>query len=45
MELKNYGYVMQICQNLLKLEPDLLDARKLARHSAKEMGLAVGEWR
>jgi len=41
MELKNYGYVIQICQNLLKLQPDLLDARKLARHAAKEKAKTV----
>jgi tetratricopeptide (TPR) repeat protein len=36
MELKNYGYAIQICQSLLKLQPEFLDARKLARHAAQE---------
>ena len=34
--MKNYGYAIQICQSLLKLQPELLDARKLARHAAFE---------
>lgn len=36
MELKNYGYAVQICQSLLQMAPDFLDARKLARHAATE---------
>ncbi len=36
MELKNYTYVIQICQSLLLVTPDFLDARKLARHAASE---------
>ena len=36
MELKNYGYAIQICQSLLLLAPDFLDARKLARRAAIE---------
>lgn len=36
MELKNHGYAIQLCQELLKLVPDFLDARKLARRAADE---------
>jgi tetratricopeptide (TPR) repeat protein len=36
MELKNYAYVIQICQSLLQLAPDFLDGRKLARRAASE---------
>lgn len=36
MELKNYAYVIQICQGLLTSMPDFLDARKLARRAASE---------
>ena len=34
MELKNHGYVIQLCQGLLQSLPDFLDARKLARKAA-----------
>lgn len=36
MELRNYGYAIQICQSLLQIVPEFLDARKLARRAAKE---------
>ena len=36
MELKNYDYAIQICQSLLQVVPDYLDARKLARRAALE---------
>ena len=36
MELKNYGYTIQLCQGLLGAMPDFLDARKLARGAAVE---------
>lgn len=36
MELKNYSYAVQICQALLLLVPDFLDARKLARRAATD---------
>jgi tetratricopeptide (TPR) repeat protein len=36
MELKNYGYAIQICQGMLQVIPDFLDARKLARRAASE---------
>lgn len=41
MELKNYGYVIQICQSLLILVPDFLDARKLSRRAAFEKSKTV----
>ncbi len=34
MELKNYGYVVQLLQSLLKQEPDFLPGRILARKAA-----------
>ncbi len=40
MELKNHGYVIQLCQGLLRVLPDFLDARKLARHAAIEKARA-----
>ena len=36
MELKNYDYAIQICQGLLQVVPDYLDARRLARRAALE---------
>ena len=36
MELKNYAYVIQICQGLLQFVPDFLDGRKLIRRAAIE---------
>ena len=36
MELRNHGYVIQLCQELLKALPGFLDARKLARRAAVE---------
>jgi len=33
MQLKNYGYVIQLMQGLLKQEPEFLDGRKLLRKS------------
>lgn len=34
MQLKNYGYAIQLAQTLLKFEPDFLQARQLARKAA-----------
>lgn len=36
MELKNYPYVIQLCQGLLQTLPDFLDGRKMARKAAVE---------
>jgi tetratricopeptide (TPR) repeat protein len=36
MELKNYPYVIQLCQGLLQILPDFLDGRKMARQAAVE---------
>lgn len=36
MELKNYPYVIQLCQGLLQSIPDFLDGRRFARRAAIE---------
>jgi tetratricopeptide (TPR) repeat protein len=41
MELKNYGYAIQICQGILKTLPDFLDGRKMARKAAFEKAKTV----
>ena len=41
MQLKNYDYAIQICQSLLQVVPDYLDARKLARSAALEKSRSV----
>ena len=41
METKNFPYVIQICQGLLKSMPDFLDGRKLARNAAIEKSKTV----
>jgi len=40
MELRNYGYAIQLCQGLLLALPDFLDGRKLARKAAIEKSKA-----
>ena len=41
MELRNYDYAIQICQSLLQVVPDYLDARKLARRAAVDKSKAA----
>ena len=41
MELKNYGYAIQICQGILQTLPDFLDGRKMARKAAFEKAKTV----
>jgi len=36
MELRNYPYVIQLCQGLLQVLPDFLDGRKMIRKAAVE---------
>ncbi len=43
MQLKNYGYVIQLLQNVLKQEPDFLQGRQLVRKAAINKTAASGK--
>ncbi len=42
MQLKNYGYVIQLLQGVLKQEPDFLSGRQLLRKAAIHKAAATG---